>query len=85
MEECDRKDWFVSDKFGISIPYSATYFLEVGARVSLKVATIVFFRGKNVQKFSFFKAYSLTQKRGSATKAIYVFQRILERSATFWK
>ena len=27
------------DQFGITIPCSATYLLEVGARVSLKVAT----------------------------------------------
>ena len=38
-EECDQKVWNVFDKFAITIACSATYFLEVGACVSLKVAT----------------------------------------------
>ena len=38
-EECDQKVWNVFYQFGISIPCSATYFLEVGAHVSFKVAT----------------------------------------------
>ena len=29
--------------------------------------------------FNYFKVYSLNQKRGSATRAIYLFQKILER------
>ena len=58
--------------------------MEVGARLSLKVATKVFFRGKKVQKIRFFEAYSLKQKRGSAAKDIYVFQRILGRSTTYF-
>ena len=36
-EECEQKVWNVFDQFAI-IPFSATYFLEVGACVSLKVA-----------------------------------------------
>ena len=43
------------NKFGISIPYSATNFLEVGACVSLKLATKVFFKVKKVQKFNSYK------------------------------
>ena len=36
--------------------------------------------------FNYFKVYSLNQKRGSATKAIHLFQKILERWTTiFWK
>ena len=50
MEKCDQKDWNVSDKFGIIIPCSATYFMEVGARVSLKVATKISFRAKKTLK-----------------------------------
>ena len=50
------------------MPCSATYFLEVGARVSLKVAAKKFFRGKKVRKFSIFKAIILKQKFRSATK-----------------
>ena len=48
MEECDQKDLFDFDKFGISIHFSATYFLKVGARVSLKVATKISFRGTKI-------------------------------------
>lgn len=45
MEECDHKDWSVSNKFGITIPCSATLFREVGARLSLKVAIKASFIG----------------------------------------
>ena len=37
--ECDKKVRNNFDQCGITIPCSATYFLEVGARVLLKVAT----------------------------------------------
>ena len=50
MEECDQKDWHVLDQFGISIPFSATFFLEVGANVSLEVGTRESFRGKRTLK-----------------------------------
>ena len=33
-EECLQEDWFVSDKFSISIPFSSAYFLKVCAPVS---------------------------------------------------
>ena len=46
MKECDQKVWNVFDRFGITIACSDTYFLEVGARVSLKVATKRSIRGK---------------------------------------
>ena len=45
-EECDQEDWSVSDKFGIITTSSATYHLEMGAPVSLKVATKACFGGK---------------------------------------
>ena len=48
------------DRFSISIPCSVTYFLEVGARVSLKVVTRESFRNKK-------------QKRRSATKKFEKF------------
>ena len=38
-EECDEKVWNIFYQFGISSLCSATYFLEIGARVSLKEAT----------------------------------------------
>ena len=37
-EEWDQKVWNVSDQFRITIPGSATYFVAVGACISLKVA-----------------------------------------------
>ena len=37
--ECDKKVRNNFDQCGTTIPCSATYFLEVGARVLLKVAT----------------------------------------------
>ena len=43
-EECNEKSKSVCNRFGIIIPCSATYFLEGGAHVSLKVATKVFWR-----------------------------------------
>ena len=43
-EECNQKNKSVCNRFGIIIPCSATYFLEGGAHVSLKVATKVFWR-----------------------------------------
>ena len=46
MKEYDQKVWNVFDQFGIAIPCPTTYFLEVGARVSLKVANKGSNRGK---------------------------------------
>ena len=40
----------VCDKFGIITPCSATYHLEVGAHVSLKLATKASFGGKKTLK-----------------------------------
>ena len=39
MEERDQKVSNIFDQFGVTIFCSAAYFLEVDARVSLKVAT----------------------------------------------
>ena len=53
-EECDLKVGNAFDQFGIAIPFLATYFLEVRARVSLKVATKGSIRGKeNSQNLDF--------------------------------
>ena len=40
-EVCDQWNWRFSDQFGITIPRSDTYFLEVVAGFSMKVATKV--------------------------------------------
>ena len=57
-EECSLKDWSVCNIFGIITSSSATYFLEVGARVSLKVATEVFLEIKKLLKFRFLDYFS---------------------------
>ena len=49
-EECDQKLWNVFDQFGVGKPCSNTGFLEVGARVSLKLATKGFLRVKKSLK-----------------------------------
>ena len=49
-EECDLKSWNFSNKHGMIMPGSDTYFLEVCAHVSLKVATDNSFRGKKSNK-----------------------------------
>ena len=48
-EESDQEDWIVSYTFGIDTSCSAKYFLEVGASVSLKLATKASF-GKKALK-----------------------------------
>ena len=50
MEECDQKVWNVLDQFDITIRFSATSFLEVGAPISFKVATKGSLKGKNTLK-----------------------------------
>ena len=65
-----EKDGFFPNKFHISLPCSTSSHLK-------------FFRGKEVQEFSFFEVNSLKQKLECATKAIYVFQRIL--LYIFWR
>ena len=55
MEECDQQDRSVSDKFGIISPCSATYFMKVGASVSLKPATKTSFGGKKILKIYIFR------------------------------
>ena len=49
-EDCDQNVWNVYDQFGITIPCSATYFMEVGSYVSLKMAIKVFLRAKKNSK-----------------------------------
>ena len=48
--ECDQEVEHFFDQFDITIRFSATYFLEVGAHVSLKVATKRSIRRKNTLK-----------------------------------
>ena len=54
MKDWDQKFWNVFSQFGITIPFSATYFLKVGARVSLKVGN----KGKKNLKFKLTGCFS---------------------------
>ena len=72
MEKCDQKDRNVLDQFGISIPCSATFFLQVGAHASLKVTTKESFRGKNTLKIKTFSLF-FKAKTESATKKVEMF------------
>ena len=47
-----------------SIPWVTTYFLEVSARVLLKVAINSYFRGLGISKISIFEAIILKQNEG---------------------
>ena len=50
-EECDQKVWNVFDQFGITIPGAATFFLEVGAPVSLvKLSVLDYFYKANTEE-----------------------------------
>ena len=57
-EESEQKAWNFFNQFGITIPSSATYCLEVGAHISLKVATKGSIRGKTLWKFIFLGSLS---------------------------
>ena len=50
MEECDQKDWNISDKFAMIMPDSDKDSLEVSAHVSLKAATDNSFRDKKAME-----------------------------------
>ena len=59
-KEWDKKVWNDFDQFGDSKPSSTTYFLQVGARLLLKLPTKGFLRGKEILKIElrscFYKA-----------------------------
>lgn len=67
-EKCNRTNLSVSNKFEMVIPRSATYYLELRAHASLKVANKSSFRGKKLWKFSIFKLLFKSKIRMSATK-----------------
>ena len=65
-------------------------FLEVGARVSSKVATNRSFRDKQTSKINNFDAIILNQKRRSVTEVNHVFEMVLKglyllQLYIFWK
>ena len=56
-EECDQKNWRFSNKFGMLMLGSNTYFLEVSAHVSMKVANKGSFRGKKSENLAFLRLF----------------------------
>ena len=69
-------DFYVD--FAMLMSQATTNFLEVSARVLLKVATNGSFRGKRISKINIFEAIILNQKWRSGKKIIYFFIIILE-------
>ena len=61
------------ENYTFTIPCSATYFLEVGARISLKVATKRYPRGKKSSEKLHFQVVFLKQKCKSANKKFGMF------------
>ena len=72
-EKCDQQVWNVFHEFTVGKPCPATYFLEVGARASLKLATKVFLRGKKNSENLAFQVALLKQKRRNAAKKFEMF------------
>ena len=62
-------------QFGITMPSSATYFLEVGAHISLKVATKGSIRGKKLWKFRFLGSFSKLKTEECDKKVWNVFDQ----------
>ena len=55
--ECDQKYLSFSNRFGMLMPSSDTYFMEVSAHVSPKVATKSSFREKIIENLIFLKLF----------------------------
>ena len=73
MEKFNQKFWNIFDKFIIAIPCSATYSLEVGALVSLKVTNKASPRGKkNSENWEFYVVF-VKPKRRSVTGKFQIF------------
>ena len=56
-EECDQKKQSFSDKFGILMAGSDIFFLEVSARISLKVTTKDYSRDKKTMQTWLFRLF----------------------------
>ena len=72
-EKYNQKVWNVFDQFGVGKPCSTTYFLQVGARNSLKLATKWFLRCKKSSENWAFQVALLNQERSNATKKFEMF------------
>ena len=53
MEEYNQSNLGLLDRFGTFMSYSATFLLEVGEPISLKISTEDYFRSKKCQNFTF--------------------------------
>ena len=74
-EKSDQKVGNVFDQFGIAIPCSATYFLKVSARLSLKVATKGSISGKKNLKIYIFRLFLKEKTEKSDQKVGNVFDQ----------
>ena len=75
MEECNQSNSSGLNFLVLLLVSSAAYFLKMNARVSLRVVTNRLFRDKKSSKIGIFHSIIVKQKRGSATKAIYIFRQ----------
>ena len=75
MEECNKKVWNIFDLLGISIPCSATYFLEVVGRVSLKVVTKESLRGRKTLKIKPFRLFYFSKIGGVRPNCLILFDQ----------
>ena len=75
-DECALKVGIILDQFGITIPCSATYFVEVAARDSLKVATKGSIKGKKTLKMQIFPLFFFSKNGRVRPKSLNYFWSI---------
>ena len=75
MEECNKKDWNDCKIFDIIIPCSVACFLEVGARLLLKVTTKDFLEVKNLLKLRFLDYFSKAETEECNQEVWSVFDK----------
>ena len=73
----------VSDQFDITVPCSAAYFLEVGARVSLKVATKTFLTVKKTVNIQLYSLFLCSKDGGVPPKSLRCFLSIWHYCSLF--
>ena len=73
-EQCDQKNLTFSGKFSMLLSDQNSFFLELGARVSLQVATKWSIRGKKTLKIQIFRFFSEAKTVECDKKVqIYIF------------
>ena len=86
-EKCEQIFYNVFHQFGITIPCTARYSLEVAACVSLKVATKVSLRSNKTQKFYFLGYFSEAKTKKCDQKVSNIFDQFgitIPCSATYF-